>query len=90
MLDSPGRRRDGEPDRQQAEKCSSTSFVELAARAIGTDCSCCRPPSGGADTPLTADAGWLKVREMARETLTEPAGTWQQPLPTLGIYCGSQ
>lgn len=38
---------------------------------------------------LTADAGWLKVRQLAREALTELAGTWQQPLPTLGIYSGS-
>ncbi|MGW0167379.1 MULTISPECIES: hypothetical protein [unclassified Streptomyces] len=34
---------------------------------------------------LTADAGWLKVRQLAREALTELAGTWQQPLPTLRI-----
>ncbi|MFJ5897451.1 hypothetical protein ACIQFZ_18635 [Streptomyces sp. NPDC093064] len=39
---------------------------------------------------LTADAGWLKVRQLAREALTELAGTWQQPLPTLGIYGASQ
>ncbi|MGC0331123.1 site-specific recombinase [Streptomyces sp. SAI-170] len=37
---------------------------------------------------LTADAGWLKVRQLAREALTELAGTWQQPLPTLGTYGG--
>ncbi|MEV5011195.1 hypothetical protein [Streptomyces sp. NPDC055692] len=39
---------------------------------------------------LTAHAGWLKVRQLAREALTELAGTWQLPLPTLGIYGGSQ
>ncbi|MGW2934051.1 hypothetical protein ACWDA7_19870 [Streptomyces sp. NPDC001156] len=39
---------------------------------------------------LTADAGWLKVRQLAREALTELAGTWQQPLPTLGIHGGFQ
>ncbi|WP_351232408.1 hypothetical protein [Streptomyces sp. NPDC002133] len=39
---------------------------------------------------LTADTGWLKVRQLAREALTELAGTWHQPLPTLGIYGGSQ
>ncbi|MFF3879088.1 hypothetical protein [Streptomyces sp. NPDC001978] len=33
---------------------------------------------------LTADAGWLKVRQLAREALTELAGTWQQPLPPWG------
>ncbi|MGY0059772.1 hypothetical protein ACWY4P_25050 [Streptomyces sp. LZ34] len=37
---------------------------------------------------LTTDAGWLKVRQLAREALTELAGTWQQPLPTLWIYSG--
>ncbi|MFJ9131422.1 MULTISPECIES: hypothetical protein [unclassified Streptomyces] len=39
---------------------------------------------------LTADAGWFKVRQLAREALTELAGTWQQPLPTLGIHGSSQ
>jgi hypothetical protein len=39
---------------------------------------------------LMTDAGWLKVRELAREALTVLAGTRQQPLPTLGIHSGSQ
>lgn len=39
---------------------------------------------------LAADAGWLTVRQLAREALTDLAGTWQQPLPTLGIYGDSQ
>ena len=38
---------------------------------------------------LTTDAGWLTVRRLARTALTELAGTWQQPLPVLGIYGGS-
>ncbi|MGV9344435.1 hypothetical protein ACWDSD_06405 [Streptomyces spiralis] len=39
---------------------------------------------------LTADAGWHKVRQLAREALTELAGTWQRPLPTLWIYGDSR
>ncbi|MFJ9131260.1 hypothetical protein ACIRJS_44990 [Streptomyces sp. NPDC102340] len=39
---------------------------------------------------LTADAGWFKVRQLAREALAELADTWQQPLPTLGIHGGPQ
>lgn len=34
---------------------------------------------------LMADAGWLKVRQLAREALTELTDTWRQPLPTLRI-----
>ncbi|MBC2906445.1 hypothetical protein [Streptomyces cupreus] len=37
---------------------------------------------------LTTDTGWLTVRQLAREALTELAGTWQQPLPTLRIDSG--
>ncbi|POX50925.1 hypothetical protein C3488_13270 [Streptomyces sp. Ru72] len=35
---------------------------------------------------LTTDAGWLAVRQLAREALGELAGTWQQPMPTLRTY----
>jgi hypothetical protein len=34
---------------------------------------------------LTTDAGWIEVRRLAREALTELAGTWQtKSLPHLG------
>ncbi|MFJ3339542.1 hypothetical protein [Streptomyces sp. NPDC086766] len=37
---------------------------------------------------LTTDAGWLTVRQLARDALAELAGAWQQPMPALRTYSG--
>lgn len=34
---------------------------------------------------LATDAGWLRVRRMARQALTELTGTWRHPLPVQSV-----